>query len=75
MAYYIAPPFNGEVAGNRILWETRGELVWLEPYGPNVIRFRSTPSLRMDEARNWTLLPPLPSPDVSVTVDERQGVL
>ncbi len=75
MAYYVAPPFNGEITGNRIVWETRGELLWLEPYGPNVIRFRSTPCLRMDETRNWTLLPPLPAPDVTVTADERQGVL
>lgn len=44
------------IQGNRIVWQSQGELVWLEPYGPHAIRFRSTQINSMPE-NDWTLLP------------------
>lgn len=58
MKHYIVPDFNGEIIGNRIEWETAGELVYLEPYGEDAIRFRSSKSLHIDTDLNWTLLEP-----------------
>ena len=55
VAYYTIPRYEGKTEGNRIIWETAGELVYIEPYGRDAIRFRSSKSLRIDEALNWTL--------------------
>ena len=49
---------NGWVEGKRIFWEGEGDLMVLEPYGKNALRFRSTKSLHIDYDLNWTLLPP-----------------
>ena len=46
MAYYTIPRYEGKTEGNRIIWETAGELVYIEPYGRDAIRFRSSKSLR-----------------------------
>ena len=51
-------PFFGRVEEKRVIFEREGELIWLEPYGDNAIRFRSSATLRIDENLNWTLLPP-----------------
>ena len=40
-----------------LFWEGEGELVQIEPWGPDAIRFRSSKTLRIPE-ENWTLLPP-----------------
>ncbi|MDK2788777.1 MAG: alpha-D-xyloside xylohydrolase [Epulopiscium sp.] len=45
-----------KIEGSRIIWENEGEILWLEPYGDNCLRFRSTKSGRMVE-NDWTLLP------------------
>ncbi len=37
---------------------TERYFLWLEPYGPDALRFRSSKSLRIDESLNWNLLPP-----------------
>lgn len=42
---------------NRLQWEDEGELFWIEPYGPDTLRFRSSRSLRIAD-RDWTLIPP-----------------
>jgi hypothetical protein len=47
-----------KIVDKRIIFETAGELLWLEPYGENALRFRSSKSLRIDEQLNWNLLPP-----------------
>jgi alpha-D-xyloside xylohydrolase len=44
------------IEGSRIVWEYEGEILWLEPYGENCLRFRSTKSSTMVE-NDWTLLP------------------
>lgn len=40
MAYYTIPKFEGIIQGQRLIWETAGELVYLEPYGKDAIRTR-----------------------------------
>ena len=48
MAYYTIPRYEGKTEGNRIIWETAGELVYIEPYGREMcIRDR------VDERRSW----------------------
>ena len=54
-------------ADNRLTFSREGESLVLEPYGPDVIRVRSTAGGRvLDEA--WTLLPP--APDCAVVTRE-----
>jgi alpha-D-xyloside xylohydrolase len=50
--------FRGELLNDKIIWEGEGEVVWLETYGKDSIRFRSSKSLRIDEEMNWTLIEP-----------------
>lgn len=61
------------IEGNRVVYETGGELLWLEPYGPDRIRVRASARGRI-ELHDWTLLPPLPSQPRAYTEDG-QGVL
>lgn len=75
MAYYTIPKFEGIVKGNRLIWETAGEIVYLEPYGKDAIRFRSSKSLKIDEDLNWTLLQPGIAEDVHIEMDEEKGTL
>jgi alpha-D-xyloside xylohydrolase len=42
--------------GNRLVWENEGEVFWLEAYGPNTLRFRSTRSLHISD-EIWNILP------------------
>ena len=40
----------------RLIWTGKGEVVWIEPYGKNIIRVRASKNLRI-EPNDWTLLP------------------
>lgn len=75
MAYYTIPKFEGIIEGNRLIWETAGEIVWLEPYGNDAIRFRSSKSLHIDENLNWTLLAPAEAEQVHLEMDAEKGTL
>lgn len=57
--YGTISQFDGIIENGRICLELAGEMIWLEPYGDNAIRFRSSASLHIDPDLNWTLLPPL----------------
>ena len=46
--------------GNRIIFRTRYETTVIEPYGPNILRCRSTRNRTVSDEK-WTLLDPLPS--------------
>lgn len=60
-----AGPFTQ--SGNRLQWEGEGELYWIEPFGPDALRFRGTKSLRINN-ENWNLLPqPEVKAEISVT--------
>ncbi len=75
MIFGSVPPFDGVIKGKRIIWETEGEVVWIEPYGKNAIRFRSCASLRIDETLNWTLLEPTVSDEAEIEVTDEKAVL
>lgn len=49
-----------KVLDNRIVFQRRNEIAVLEPYGPDVLRFRASPSGRLLD-QDWTLLPAQPS--------------
>jgi alpha-D-xyloside xylohydrolase len=76
MALYTSPPFGkfGYVEGKRIVWEAEGDLLWLEPYGKNSLRFRSSKSLHVLEDLNWTLLPPQ-GDDAKIIVTDEKAVI
>ncbi len=74
MAYYVVPDFDGKREGNRLTLMLNGELVYLEPYGRNAIRFRSSKSLRIDTSLNWNLLP-VEDTDVEISISREKGVL
>jgi len=46
--------------GNRLVGTTGGEVIWIEPYGKDCLRFRSSARGKI-EPLNWTLLPPPPA--------------
>lgn len=73
--YYTIPKYEGKTEGSRIIWETAGELVYIEPYGKDRIRFRSSKSLHIDEGLNWTLLPAPEEPEVQITVSDEKAVM
>lgn len=75
MAYYTIPRYEGKTEGNRIIWETAGELVYIEPYGRDAIRFRSSKSLRIDEALNWTLEEPASPERVIIEADDEKACM
>ena len=75
MAYYTIPRYEGKTEGNRIIWETAGELVYIEPYGRDAIRFRSSKSLRIDEALNWTLEEPASPEGVIIEADDEKACM
>ena len=75
MAYYVIPKFEGKIEGQRLIWETAGEIVYIEPYGKDAIRFRSSKSLHIDEDLNWTLLEPEKALDCKIEIDDEKGTL
>lgn len=46
--------------GNRLTGVMGGEVIWIEPYGKDCLRFRSSARGKI-EPLNWTLLPPPPA--------------
>ncbi len=67
----IAGPFTQ--FPNRLQWENNGEIFWIDPFGPNTIRFRSSRSLRISE-ENWNLLPQ-PKTQLEITISEDKAVV
>jgi alpha-D-xyloside xylohydrolase len=65
--------FDGYIQENRIVFERSGEIVWLEPYGENAVRFRSSASLHINADLNWTLLPPEPAKACKVSITGDRG--
>lgn len=41
--------------GNRLIWQNAGEIFWIEPFGANTLRFRSSKSLHISD-ENWNLI-------------------
>ena len=73
---FIEPrKFEGIIEGERIIWEGEGEVAWLEPYGRDALRFRSSKSLRIQEDLDWTLLKPTTSAQVEIQVEEHRAII
>lgn len=49
---------------NRLQWEDEGELFWIDAFGPDALRFRSSKSLRITN-EDWNLLP---QPEVKLEI-------
>lgn len=60
--------FDGRINGQRIELKRAGESIWIELYGKNAIRFRSSVFLHINEQLNWTLLPPEKTPNCKVWI-------
>ena len=53
----------------RLQWQNEGELFWIEAFGPDALRFRSSKSLRIAD-ESWTLLPPpIVRPEIMISAD------
>ncbi|MCK7499680.1 MAG: hypothetical protein MZW92_61725 [Comamonadaceae bacterium] len=57
----------------RLQWQNEGEIYWIEAFGPDALRFRSSKSLRIVD-EDWTMLPqPLIQP--VITISEEKAVI
>ena len=57
----------------RLQWQNEGELYWIEAFGPDALRFRSSKSLRIVD-ENWNMLPqPIIRPEI--TISEEKAVV
>jgi len=66
-----AGPFSR--SDNPLKWQNEGELYWIEAFGPDALRFRSSKSLRIAD-ESWTLLPqPVVRPEI--TISEEKAVV
>lgn len=61
------------VEGSRIIWENDGEILWLESFGENCLRFRSTRGPKIVE-NDWNLLPQKETP-VKMEVAENKATM
>ena len=62
-----------QVADNKIIFQRRDEIVVLEAYGKDTLRFRSSPRGKIVD-ENWTLLPPQES-DCEVELHNYKAVI
>jgi alpha-D-xyloside xylohydrolase len=54
------------ISGNTLKWENDGEVFWIEPFGTNTLRFRSSRSLHISD-EIWNILPqPVIKSDIRV---------
>jgi len=58
---------------NRLQWEDEGELYWIDAFGPDALRFRSTKSLRISD-QDWNLLPQ-PNVQLEIVIAEDKAVV
>lgn len=58
---------------NRLQYQSEGELYWIDAFGPNTLRFRSSKSLRIND-QNWNLLPQ-PAAQLEITISKSKAVV
>jgi alpha-D-xyloside xylohydrolase len=61
------------VYGNRVIFQKRDEIAFLEPWGRDILRFRSTPNSAITN-ENWNLLEQ-PETECSIQTDEEKAVI
>src|SRR5512135_365062 len=59
--------------GARLQWQNEGELFWIDAFGPDALRFRSSKSLRIAD-ENWNLLSQ-PAIQPEITINEDKAVI
>jgi len=57
-----------EKSGNKLIAQSNSETIWIEPFGENCLRFRSTINKEIIE-ENWTLLL---QPEIQAKIEIRQ---
>ncbi|HVU35608.1 MAG TPA: glycoside hydrolase family 31 protein [Opitutaceae bacterium] len=57
--------------GSRLIWNLRGQTLWLEPWGADCIRVRATMAAEMPQ-RDWSLLPS-PTAKTQIANEERSA--
>ena len=58
-----------KISGNRLIWENEGEVFWIESFGRNTLRFRSSRSLHISE-EIWNILP---QPESKAAINITEG--
>jgi len=58
---------------NRLQWQNEGELFWIDAFGPDALRFRSSKSLHITD-ENWNLLTP-PEVRLEIMINETKAVV
>jgi len=58
-----------KIIGDRLEWENEGEVFWIEAFGPNTLRFRSSRSLHITD-ENWNILD---QPEVKPIIEILKG--
>ena len=79
LSFYSLGAFSQEEAGpftkleNRLIWENEGQLFWMDPFGENALRFRSSKSLRISD-EDWNLLPQ-PKVQLEITISKNKATV
>ncbi|WP_434036672.1 glycoside hydrolase family 31 protein [Formosa sp. 4Alg 33] len=58
---------------NRLIWENEGQLFWIDAFGENALRFRSSKSLRITD-EDWNLLPQ-PKAQLEITISPKKATV
>ncbi|WP_372807370.1 TIM-barrel domain-containing protein [Pontiella sp.] len=58
---------------NRLQWQSQGELFWIDAFGPDALRFRSSKSLRITD-QDWNLLPQ-PESKLEISIGPRAATV
>lgn len=58
---------------NRLVWENEGELYWIDAFGKDALRFRSSKSLRITD-ENWNLLNQ-PQFQLEISISEKKATV
>lgn len=66
-------PLPFEQKDGRLIWRLQRQTLWVEAWGPDAIRVRSTPHASMPE-RDWCLLAPRTS-SAKITIQEKEAWL
>ncbi len=62
-----------EQSGSRLIWRQNRETLYVEPWGPDVLRCRVAPNAEVRDDR-WALLEPESAP-VEIEIGEQEGVI
>ena len=70
---FQSPKMIFEKEGNKLIIRGQGEIIWLEPFGEDSLRFRATRGKRIVE-EDWTLLPQ-PEIPANISISDNKAVI